>query len=237
MPRATFLVPLYEIPEPQWLHTCLDSIFAQEHRDDWECLIVSDGCPQEKLISDIEYYCDLNRRFRLVRRPHKGVVGALNFGLSLIDSEYVLRLDADDFNVGQRLSKQLNYMDNNPQISLCGGSMTDENGTREFIPYCPKRKPTHKGYREAIANNQSYCYHPSWCFRRAVLADGYVEGYEHAEDVATLCKLFVEGHKINNIPDTIIAHRLHPKRVSSIFGNIQKKNALQAITDILERNG
>lgn len=231
MPLTTWLIPIYQCPMI-WFDRCLESVFAQE--EDYEVIIVSDGCPDERLLDDVDYYCDLNRRFRLIRRPHKGLVHALNFGLNLIDSKYVARLDADDFNIGPRLTKQLAFMEAHPEITLVGSSMKDADGRQEFVPCCPN-KITATGMRYAQSHNLSYCFHPTWLFRREFMPS-YNPDYEHAEDIFMLVELTLKGRKIANIPDYTVAHRMHPDRVSNLYRDIQKKNALRAI-DVLERNG
>ena len=229
MPLVTTLIPIWNV-QSDWLQTCLQSVNAQNFSDH-ECLIVSDGCPDQKILDDIEHYCHLNSKFRLFHRPHRGIAHALNFGLSMTESKYVARLDCDDFNVGERLQKQFKFMEDNPQITLCGGSMCDTDGKMKYIPHCPKIT-TLKGFREAVSRNSTYIFHPTYFFRRAEVEE-YPTDYEHSEDTAFICKLVLKHRKIDNLPDILVAHRLHPNRMSAINRDAQVRNTIRAIEEIL----
>lgn len=229
MPTISTLIPIWNV-NPQWLQMCLQSVNAQDFPDH-ECVIISDGCPDQKVLDDIDYYCSLNPKFRLHHMSHREIASALNYGLSLIDSQYVARLDCDDFNVGQRLQKQFEFMEANPKITLCGGSMCDTDGRQEFIPACPK-KITKKNFREAVGRNSTFVFHPTYFCRRTEV-ENYPTDYPHSEDTAFICKLVVKKRKIDNLPDILVAHRLHPNRMSSINRDQQIKNTIRAIEDIL----
>jgi glycosyltransferase involved in cell wall biosynthesis len=229
MAKVAWLIPLWKT-EKAWMQTLIQSIQSQNVRD-WEAHIISDGCEDTKLLWDLECLADLDPRFRIWNRKHLGLVRTLNFGLSVIDAQYILRLDADDFCVGQRIEKQIAFMDACPDISLCGGSMCDVDGRLEFKPNCPKRLGP-KIFKKIIERNETLAFHPTWCIRRTQI-DRYPEGYDHAEDVALLSIFILQHKQITNVPDILTAHRLHINRMSALHHDEQRANALRAIGNIL----
>ncbi|MGZ7117848.1 MAG: glycosyltransferase, partial [Methanobacterium sp.] len=50
-----------------------------------------------------------------------GIKETLNKGINIIDSEYIVRMDADDIAVNERLKWQIEFMDSNEDIGVCGG--------------------------------------------------------------------------------------------------------------------
>ena len=49
-----------------------------------------------------------------------GLTKSLNIGLKLASGKYIARMDADDICMHERLYKQVAYLENNPEISVCG---------------------------------------------------------------------------------------------------------------------
>ena len=229
MARFSWLIPIWKT-ETQWMDTLIQSV-KNQNVTDWECNFISDGCPDEKLLWDIEKLSETDPRFRLWKRTHQGLVRALNFGLSVIDSEYIFRLDSDDYCVGQRIEKQIALMEANPDIALCGGSMCDTDGRVQYIPHCPNRLGP-KTFCKIIRENKTPAFHPTWCIRRNKI-DRYPDQFEHAEDIALLSIFILQRYKIGNVPEIVTAHRLHPNRTSAIYQSEQRKNAIRAIEEIL----
>lgn len=115
MPRVTVLLPTYQSEE--YLRETLESIFAQTLQD-FELLIVDDGSTDDTL--DIVRSFE-DARIKVIQGPKKGLAQALNFGILQSSGEYIARIDSDDLMVPKRLEKQCAYMDNHPEIAVCGG--------------------------------------------------------------------------------------------------------------------
>lgn len=64
-------------------------------------------------------------RVRLLRGPFGGIAAAFNAGLEAARGRYVARCDADDFFTEGRLSRQLRWLERNPNFgAICGGMTT-----------------------------------------------------------------------------------------------------------------
>jgi glycosyltransferase involved in cell wall biosynthesis len=89
-----------------WLGDAIRSVLGQTFRD-FELLVVddasSDGSPATLAACG-------DPRLRVVRNEENlGLTRSLNRGLSLIESEYVARLDADDLSFPDRLERQVAF--------------------------------------------------------------------------------------------------------------------------------
>ena len=103
MPRVTVLIPGHNAEVH--LVEALSSILSQTY-DDYTVLFVDDG--------STDATADIVARFagprlKSVKQNNQGIVRALNNGLSLIDSEWVARFDADDISFPHRLASQLEF--------------------------------------------------------------------------------------------------------------------------------
>lgn len=92
MARISIIMPVYNVAE--YLHNCVDSIFAQKFTD-WELILVDDGSTDASL-SICEEYVAKDARVKLVRRAHSNAAACRNAGIRVAAGEYLMFLDSDD---------------------------------------------------------------------------------------------------------------------------------------------
>lgn len=93
MIKISIIIPIYKVPK-QYLIECLNSIAFQKMQE-FECLLVSDGAPeQEEAIC--KEYCSKDSRFRFIQKEHTGVSATRNKGIEEAKGEYISFVDADD---------------------------------------------------------------------------------------------------------------------------------------------
>ena len=90
--RFSVIVPVYNAAG--YLRACLDSVAGQSFAD-WECLCVDDGS-DDGSADILDEYAARDARFRVLRRPHRGVGPARNAALDMAAGDYVVFVDADD---------------------------------------------------------------------------------------------------------------------------------------------
>jgi len=99
-PKVTVLIPAYN--GERYLREAMDSILSQPF-DDSEFIVIDDGSPGETW-AILNSYTD--PRLRLMRNGENlGYTKILNKGLSLVQGEYIARMDADDVSLPERLAK------------------------------------------------------------------------------------------------------------------------------------
>lgn len=94
MPKVSFIVPVYNIPE-DFLRQCLDSLSAQTNPD-WEAILVDDGS-RDASGAICDEYAAADGRFRVVHQQNAGVSAARNTGVVQAKGERITFLDADDW--------------------------------------------------------------------------------------------------------------------------------------------
>src|SRR4051812_28275300 len=131
---ATFLMSTYNAGPH--LRPALDSILAQTV-DDWRLVAVDDGSSDGTREVLSEYGQDERVRVELFEQ-NRGQTAALNHGLSLVETEWVARLDQDDLAAPERIERQLAYVQSTPGLVAVGSwcDYVDENGAKvgEFRP-------------------------------------------------------------------------------------------------------
>ncbi len=92
-PLVSIIVPVYNVEK--YLRTCLDSIVNQTYRQ-WECICVNDGSPDNSA-AILDEYALKDSRIRIVNRENGGLSRARNSGLDVMNGEYFIFVDSDDF--------------------------------------------------------------------------------------------------------------------------------------------
>lgn len=109
------------MPVRSWRVTsteAINSILNQSHRH-LELLLIGQRDLQP-LIDELQAADIQDTRIRLVARDSAGIVGALNTGLAHAHGEYIARMDDDDVAYPERLATQLAFLDEHPDVQLCG---------------------------------------------------------------------------------------------------------------------
>lgn len=110
------------------IKTALDSIRNQSYQN-WECLII-DGVSKDETISILEEYQSLDKRFRYISEPDKGIYDALNKGVSLAKGEWIYVLGSDDTITKDGLFRMMN---NNDVCDVkCGNIIFNNNGSLKY---------------------------------------------------------------------------------------------------------
>jgi len=112
--KVSVVIPTYRRPEV--LAKAIDSVLEQTFQA-FDIIIVSDGYHEETDIM-MKSYRDNDRIHYYTYETNKGANHARNYGIKKSTSEYIAFLDDDDFWDNTKLEKQVNVLDENPNIGL-----------------------------------------------------------------------------------------------------------------------
>ena len=93
MSHISVIIPVYNCG--QFLRRCLDSLVSQTFND-WEAICINDGS-KDNSGEILDEYAAADKRFKVVHKENQGVSAARNTALSLVDSDYIMFMDSDDF--------------------------------------------------------------------------------------------------------------------------------------------
>lgn len=162
-----------------FLKEAIDSILSQTYKK-FEFIIIDDGSTDGSL-NIINEYSD--ERIKILVNPkNEGLIFSLNKGIELALGTYIVRMDADDISLPQRIEEQVSFMEKHKEIGVCGTDI--EVFGKSLNGYI------HRFKRSPIANNAALLFttcfaHPSVIIRKSVLDQYhlcYNGVYRNAED-------------------------------------------------------
>src|SRR5271165_782188 len=92
----------------RYLCEALESILDQDFKA-FEFIVINDGSTDTSG-SVLDSYAKTDGRLRVYRHENKGLVESLNRGCEMARAPYIVRMDADDVSVKDRLSRQIEFM-------------------------------------------------------------------------------------------------------------------------------
>lgn len=198
--KLTIILPVYN--GEKYLSFAIDSILNQSYQD-FRLLIINDGSTDSSLAIAHSYR---DKRITVVDQANQGLSAALNHGLDLASSQYVARMDHDDISHPDRFAVQIKFMDDHPDIGLCGtwAELIDKDSKKVASAAYPLN---HDQITAFLLFNSPFC-HPSVIFRKSVLDNHqlrYHSGY--AEDLDLWIKL-LPYTKFANLPQFLVRYRL-----------------------------
>ena len=117
-PLISVIMPAYKCANT--ISRSIKSIVGQTY-DQWELLIVVEKKTDDETLMIIREYCNKDFRIKqLVNENTPGIPGSLNYGISMAKGEYIARMDSDDFSYEYRFERQIKYMEENPNVMVCG---------------------------------------------------------------------------------------------------------------------
>lgn len=215
MGKIGILVPVYNAEAT--LPECLESLAAQT-LGDFTAAMVDDGST-DATPDILRDFAARDPRFRVVFRPHEGLISALNAGLAALDTPLVARLDADDVAHPERLERQWRWMEAHPETDLLGcryeilGSRPPGAGSVAY-----------REWQNALLSDadirrnlyiESPFAHPTVMFRRtAVTALGGYRDAGFPEDYDLWLRMARAGCRFARLADTLVGWRDRPDRLT-----------------------
>lgn len=217
--RVTVLMPVYN--GEKYLKDAIDSILAQTFKD-FEFLIIDDGSTDTSA-EIIKSYDDERIRF-VQNESNLKLIKTLNNGLRLANGEYIARMDCDDISFPERIQRQVEFMDENLEVGICGTwSETIGDGVNKW----ETRFPCSNELIKAHLLINTALSHPTVIFRKSLLEKhdlSYNEEAEHAEDYDLWVRAS-ELFDLANIPEVLLSYRVHKNQVSAENSSMQKATA------------
>ena len=218
----------------RYLGEAIKSILNQTFSD-FEFLIIDDASTDDS-VEIIKSYEDA--RIRLIENEKNfGLSATLNKGLDLAHGKYIARMDQDDLSLPNRLQKQVQYLEDHPNICVLGTwwKNIDENNKTLCIVRLPIQA-FECGFWVFVIGEQAVG-HPCVMFRLAEIISlgGYDEKYNIAQDLDLWFRASANDLQFANIPEVMFSYRIHSKQGSkNSQTDIEHKSALSAfLSEIL----
>ena len=222
-PLVSILLPCYNAET--YLEEALLSILDQSY-DNIEILCIDDGS-SDQTIDILNQYARTDSRMRIERNnENQGLIYTLNKGIALANGSLLARMDADDISFPDRVEKQVEFLEEHPDVALISSGYKAINGDGKnigtFIP--AMTTPDACAFATLFITP---IVHPLMMGRTQVLKSvGYsTADYSlHNEDYEMWSRMVRMGYKIANLSMVLGKVRYNESSVSRKFENIQIKN-------------
>lgn len=198
----------------KFLRESVDSILKQSFKK-FELIIVDDASTDSTWEMMVEYAQE-DDRVRIYKAEGSGIVDALNQGLSRSKYDLIARMDADDISLPDRLESQYEYFTRNESIDVVGANIevfgwspTEGWGSEtSHIVKFPKSQELIETNLKTVGGFWVLA-HPVVMIRKnaLVVAGGYSNRFDRAEDLDLWVRLHLKGAKFANIERVLLNYR------------------------------
>lgn len=161
LPPLSVILPVYN--GQAYIEAAIRSILEQTFRD-FELIIINDGSSDgsDRLVRSFE-----DPRILYLSQDNRGLAATLNRAIALSTGRYLARMDQDDICRPERLRKQFDFMEANPEVGMLGTAaeiMTGEQSTTRMLHH-----PSDDASLRLGLLFDNYFMHSSVMLRRSVL--------------------------------------------------------------------
>ncbi|WP_407374831.1 glycosyltransferase [Methanobrevibacter sp.] len=202
--RISVIIGIYNCAST--LYDALDSLLTQSYKS-FKIILCDDGSTDETYCIAEKYANKYSNIILLKNGKNMGLNYTLNRCLEYADTEYIARMDGDDISLPDRFLKEIEFLDNNPDIAIVSCPMIyfDENGDfktgKNNTPY-PQPKD--------FIHGTPFCHAPCMVRREAYIAvNGYTENKRllRVEDYHLWFKMYAIGYRGHNLNEPLYKMR------------------------------
>lgn len=228
--KVAVIMSVYKNDNFYFFMRAVDSILEQDYKN-LVLFVFVDGPVSsqiEKYLDKIESPLVMIFTSKVSLGLAKGLNVLIDKLISLGDFEYIARMDSDDISYKTRIARQVEFLNSNLSIDICGTSC------REFgASFALEEKHLPTTHQQLLDFSITRCpfIHPSVMFRRRVFETGirYPTDTALTEDMALWFELLVNGFKFANINEVLLDYRLNENTIK------RRKGVDKALSEVKVR--
>lgn len=200
--RCSIVIPVYN--SQATLGRALWSI-REQTMPYFEIIAVNDGSTDMSTTILLQH-SRADKRIKVLNQPHLGIVSALNMGIKAARTPIIVRMDADDEMIHNRLELQLEYMVNHADVDVCGGQFMARDKHGNNLGYGNRLPTTHEEIIATMAFSNPMA-HPTVAFyKKAWEKAGGYKGEGKAEDYQLWTDMAVAGCQFANMDEPLLIY-------------------------------
>ena len=216
--QVSILIPCFNTPKA-WLTQCLNSVFGQVYSN-YEIVIVNDKSTNEDTLQFLKEIKDIKNVVIVNNKENVGIGTSLNNGLKSCSNELVFRLDSDDIAYPQRLQKQLEYLEANPNVNLIGTGLKYYVNQGNNLWCASNDVVIHPPVitKDVAKNSNWFVNHPTVLYKKSEILSigGYREDLRGLpEDFDLWLRMIKNGMILHNMQESLLYLRINPKSLSN----------------------
>lgn len=195
VPSVSVVMSTYN-ETPSQLKESIESILDQSFKN-FEFIIVNDNPLNKELYETLLYYKTKDNRIVIIENEENiGLSCSLNKAIYESRTDYIMRMDADDISIKNRMEYQYRYMKTHPKVAMMAGSKEDIDENSEKIPGRELPRVNSRNIKRILKYGNPIV-HPSVMIRKKVLEQ--LQGYRDikgGEDYDLWLRMVTSGYEI-----------------------------------------
>ncbi|WP_443703874.1 glycosyltransferase [Prevotellamassilia timonensis] len=211
MEKIAIILPVYRNDKEPYIKLSFDSILNQTYRN-IHLYIGVDGPVGEDLTSCLKEYEQDERVSVEWFKENRGLAIVLNDLLDICFKkgyEFIARMDADDISKAERLEKQMEYLQEHPEIDVVGGAIEEIDEKSESRGKIIVYPETPDGCYKFFARRNPHA-HPAVMFRKSFFDKAgckYRPEYRQNQDTMLWLDGMKKGTKHANLQEVVLRFR------------------------------
>ena len=208
-PEISVIMSVYN--GERYLREAIESILNQTFKD-FEFIIIDDGST-DRTPEILREYAKKDERIKIITNPKNiGLTKSLNKAIKKAKGEYIARMDADDIAMPERLKKQIEFMEKNPEVGLLGTAYYEMNSKGEIVG--DKLFPTSNKKLKKILIKYNPFFHASVMVRKEVFnrVGPYDKNIPKAQDYELWFRI-AQNYKIANLSSLLMKRRYSGEKI------------------------
>lgn len=208
-PPFSVAMSVYKNDNPIFFDRALQSITENQIVMPTEIVIIVDGPVDEKINAVIEKYSEKYGNLNVIRLDkNAGLGNALKLAIENAKYELIARMDSDDVSAPDRFEQQLSFFENNVDVDVVGGNITEFIGEESNIVSTRavplKNEEIRKYMKTRCAMN-----HVTVMYKKSSVqaAGGYLDWFCN-EDYYLWIRMWLDGAVFANIGSNLVNVRV-----------------------------
>ncbi len=208
-PPFSVAMSVYKNDNPIFFDRALQSITENQKVMPTEIVIIVDGPVDEKINAVIEKYSEKYGNLNVIRLDkNAGLGNALKLAIENAKYELIARMDSDDVSAPNRFEQQLSFFENNVDVDVVGGNITEFIGEESNIVGTRavplKNEEIRKYMKTRCAMN-----HVTVMYKKSSVqaAGGYLDWFCN-EDYYLWIRMWLDGAVFANIGSNLVNVRV-----------------------------
>lgn len=208
--RFSVITSIYKSDVPEFVRIAFESLLNQSRRPD-EIVIVGDGPVPATLEAEVKNLKERVAREQLPvevnylpQEKNGGLGEAMRIAVENAKYPYLARMDSDDICLPDRFEKQMKCFEEDSELSIVGGMITEFDGEPENIIAERILPLDDKGIKKMM-RGRCAVNHVTVIFKKKdLLRSGNYQPFWKQEDHYLWARMMEHGCKFRNIPDVVV---------------------------------